>query len=61
MEMAKSLTLKILQKDKGQIEVMMQTLQQEINKQQIQLYRLDGILGYLIDNIGKIREEKDDR
>ena len=54
--MAKSLTLKQLEKDKGQIETM-------ITQTQVQLYRLDGILGYINDNIKALKKEdkKDDR
>ena len=59
--MRKSLTLKELEKDKKQVEGMMKKLQQEIAQAQIQLYRLDGSLGYLIDNIKKLKGVKDDR
>lgn len=52
----KSLRLKDLEKDRERItELLQQT--------QIQLYRLDGALGYLNDNIKTLKEEgrEDDR
>ena len=47
----KSLSLKALEKDKERINQM-------IAKTQIQLYRLDGILRYLEDNIKALKEVK---
>lgn len=51
----KSLTLKQLEADKEKLTTM-------IKQTQIQLYRLDGALGYVQDNIKAIKgEEKNDR
>jgi len=51
----KSLILKDLEKDRERIIQLMQ-------QTQIQVYRLDGILGYLNDNIKALKgEQKDDR
>jgi len=57
----KSLTLKSLEKDKADLEGKMQTLQRQISSAQVQLYRLDGALGYVIDNIKALKEKEDDR
>ena len=46
----KSLSLKDLERDKKQVEAMLQ-------RTQIQVYRLDGILGYLDDNIKALKQE----
>ena len=49
--MAESLTLQALEKDRGKIQVLIQ-------QTQIQLYRLDGILGYINDNVKALTEEE---
>jgi len=54
----KSVSLKELGKDKRAIEQTMEKLRQQILNQQIQLYRLDGALGYINDNITQIKEVK---
>lgn len=55
--MAKNLTLKSLEKDKEQLEAMMKRLQQQIAQSQVQLYRWDGALGFIVDNIKRIKGE----
>ena len=52
------LNLKQLEKDKQELEQTMDKLRQQILNQQIQLYRLDGALGYINDNITHIKEVK---
>ena len=58
--MAKSLTLQALEKDKVELSQKMQALQRQLSNMQVQLYRLDGALGYIEDNIKSIKgvEEK---
>jgi len=50
------LNLKELEKDKKEIEQATVNLKEQLTQQQIQLYRLDGALGYINDNIKKIKE-----
>ena len=56
-----SLTLQALEKDKAELEQKIKTLQKQIATAQIQLYRFQGALGYINDNIQKPTEVKDDR
>ena len=57
----KSLTLKDLERDKKQIEDRMQKIRGQITQLQVQLYRLDGVMGYLQDNIKKMEGKENDR
>jgi len=56
--MAKSLTLKSLEKDKQVLEEKIGVLRQQMNQAQAQLLRLDGALGYINDNIKQLGGEK---
>lgn len=48
-----------LKKDKADLEKKIQGLQRQITNAQIQLYRLDGALGYINDNIKELKEAED--
>ena len=48
------LTLEKLEEDKVQLE-------QSFEQAKAQLYRIDGALSYVNDNIKKLKEEEDDR
>jgi len=50
------LNLKELEKDRQKIEQAIVNLKEQLAQHQVQLYRLDGALGYINDNIKKIKE-----
>ncbi len=55
------LTLKSFEKDKAELEQKIQTLREQVNNAQVQLCRFDGALGYINDNIKKLKEVEDAR
>ena len=56
-----NLNLKKLKRDKEKLEKLIGQSREQISQLNIQVLRLDGALGYVLDNIKEIEGVEDDR